>query len=139
VLFRILLIVPVALGLAACNPFESAVVSTCELLIKKRLLAPSMYRRVTARESQASITGEEYRTRIRDFGSRDPNYAKDGAHVSEAWVEYDSPNAYGTPVRGLGHCQYFAATEREPSDGVMELLMLLNGQTHINWLVSRLR
>ncbi len=60
-----------------------------------------------------------------------------GYEMASVFVDYEAANAFGTPVKGLGHCE---AKVRE-ADDVRELkpeTIRINGRTNFRFLMDQL-
>lgn len=120
-------------------------VSACEEAIQKRLKAPSAYKRINLRASERKLTEDEYKKYL------------DGQHESDAvksisirafhegdntpkefsyQIEYDAPNAFGTPIRSLSECTYISANGTKPDS---YLFVSIDGQTTTDWLIDMAR
>ncbi|MGV8856457.1 MAG: hypothetical protein ACOH2L_17655 [Devosia sp.] len=128
--------------IVVARPFDSPLVKACEEIFKMQLRSPSGYSRVDAIDSIQPITIREwvYLTRP-DRLTEDPLTERQAKRMEEAgqvpawlttYVEYDAPNAYGTPIRGTIECKYLSK-DSSPRDA-SRYDIVVNGKTLLEWL-----
>jgi hypothetical protein len=102
--------------LVGCYPFDSPFVKACESELKSRLRSPSGFKRISLRfEDQKDISVKDYIDNILSHDQEVDPWVKDDLESKRkipakftAFIEYDAPNAYGTPVRGVAMCEYYS-------------------------------
>ncbi len=134
---------------SSCSFFGSSFEAACEDVIKERLLAPSAYKRVSVDRSDHRMTRDEYVAYLQT--SDDPEVVKKANLKSfdegnykpttlRAYIKYDAPNAYGTPIRGTSVCEYFSDSGNESHDrGFYRLVVEVDGDSQTDWLVKRVK
>jgi hypothetical protein len=133
----------------SCSFFESKFELACEDVVKSRLLAPSAYKRISIERDDQLLTREEYVAYLADRNESDVmtklylkgfDDGQDKPSKLRAFITYDAPNAFGTPIRGTSECEYVSNSGKEDSDrNFYRLLVKVDGDDQNSWLVKRLK
>jgi hypothetical protein len=133
------------LVLTGCKLSASPLVTACEIALKKRLAAPSKYRRISVTERQMPILLEAYLSEnepsetIRRFYR---GMASEGLGEkpikSLATIEYEAANTLGVPIRSFAECSYDSINKQTASE-VSEHTVKVNGKTHSDYLLSEVK
>jgi hypothetical protein len=116
-------------------------VFACEVLIKERLKSPSGYKRIATREYKDSTTVDKliksgfFNDRIiegTDVTTLKLLYSK--AVLMTTFIDYDAPNSFGTPVRGLAMCEY--VSRPEDTNDIDTMRLKLDGQTSMQYMLN---
>ena len=111
----------VGLALASCGSARE--VAACEEFIKGELRSPSTYRRISVKsydgpiserakaqlseaEARRAVDNPEWAKFRKERDANAPAGEKAAETMRDVYVEFDSDNAYGTPVRGLQRCGF---------------------------------
>ena len=95
--------------------FDSPVTKACEEALRGRLKSPSGYKRISIRaDGHESISPEilEKYYKLAEAQSLTPfdkSMLASGVYKPEVYyqlIEYDAPNGFGVPLRGLADCEY---------------------------------
>lgn len=100
-----------AVAVAGCNPFEPKLNTVCEELVKERLRSPSAYERVRLTALDEIVSAEAYEAGYGYILTTSQRAVIEGGanpHRHTVIVEYDAPNAYGTPVRSAARCVHYS-------------------------------
>jgi hypothetical protein len=135
------LLIPI---LSSCDFFDSKMVTACEQVLKNRLLAPSEHRRIEIQQSEEPIGRADYQRYFTEGSSTIIQEALtkdfDRGHVKpvmyEILITYDTPNAYGTPIRGISRCQY--PTSDGDASRAARFSVIGDGETNTEWLRKQL-
>lgn len=130
--------------LTGCKPSDAKLVSLCEDQIKDALRSPSGYKRIDVKSFSDNLTVEQYAAHQKKHGLETTPFELELIEKSgkppvrfTAYVEYDAPNAFGTPVRGTEVCEYVS------SDGTLKWLsevnILVGGKTKTERLTDQLQ
>lgn len=139
------------------SSYEEAFLDACDHAIKGRLLSPAGYDRVEAigfRQRPATLdeylgwTNSWIRSLDRAENKADPNslkrhnnrveqFSKTNHTISEAFIKYNSPNAFGTLIRGGGNCTLVDASPTSIDD-LERLLVRINGLTDLQWTLKQI-
>ncbi|TPI34654.1 hypothetical protein FJW08_03515 [Mesorhizobium sp. B3-2-1] len=125
------------------NPFESAMIKSCEMVLKKRLLAPTGYRRIEVTEMSDPLSLQEYLqerhlttddervifTRMYNDGAAGKNQPTKFTQI----ITYDAPNAYGTPVRGMSQYRSIDASKASAA----WYSVIVDNFTETGWLADQ--
>jgi hypothetical protein len=114
-------------ALTSCDYFRgSEEVRACRVFTKDQLRSPATYREVRANTLDSLISEADLRTRY----LADPNDEVDRMvmamarghqlQIRSVILEYDADNAYGTPIRGLGGCDFLLIDGRIWGSGSLE-------------------
>jgi hypothetical protein len=130
--------------LSGCNVFDSKLVAACETALKERLKAPSGYKRIKVAEYQREISIDQYAQFRYDeekplsqdrivlmkktaSGSKMPT-------VFQAFIDYDAPNSYGTPLRSLAQCEHVSS---DGSNDVDARSVRVNGLNSFEFMLEK--
>ncbi|GGG77714.1 hypothetical protein GCM10011415_28300 [Salipiger pallidus] len=144
-------------GLASTPDFlksrDGKFISACEDTLKKRLKAPSTYRRLSdphIAESVATLDdykgwtdNPEKKASDQDRQARNPKLAEmqaaqtrrfllDEHTLKRAIIEYEAANSYGTPIRGYALCTFADPSPESFSDFDRQNVMI-DGRTAFEW------
>ncbi|MCH4560325.1 hypothetical protein [Mesorhizobium jarvisii] len=127
------------------NPFESSMTKSCENVLKKRLRSPAGYKRIGITESQSPLSLEDYlkANYVKDDDGRtiftqlynSESAKKDPPTMFTLFIEYDAPNAYGTPIRSTSMCQY--ASISSSKSNASDFAVVVDNFTQTQWLVDQ--
>lgn len=138
-----------ALLLSNCNYSDSKMVKACETALKERLLAPSSYKRIEIDERKLTTNHELYEARLIKRSQRDPSFTEENIKdhldrfdkglsnpiVFAVFIEYDSANIYGTPMRYHAACGYL--DDSGDSTQATEYTVEINGKIVDEWRQSK--
>jgi hypothetical protein len=127
----------------------------CEQEIKDRLRSPATYHRISFEIRTDILSAVRYQKIATDELSYDQspeiikferNSIERTAKGIEAGtakpymlfgeIEYDAANAYGTPVRSIAVCEWFARTD---SSKMYDFAVKVDGLTHIDYLTQAIK
>ncbi len=141
-----LLLSAALLLLSGCSFGDSKLLATCEAEVKARLLAPAGYHRIEAKEYSEDMTIEAW---MAASMAADPTmkgvYDVDAAAMKRdgktpkklsAFITYDAPNAYGTPIRGVSACEYLTVDGQVDDNAKYEIQV--DQLTHLQWYRKQL-
>ncbi|SER57600.1 hypothetical protein SAMN03159406_00537 [Rhizobium sp. NFR03] len=105
------------LGLGSGGATAGDLISACEQSLADHLVAPAGYHRVSATQTQKTVSRDDYHRML--IAKIDYSYEKteqglreyDAGKVPEEFsvhLVYDAPNAFNAPVRGVVDCVYVA-------------------------------
>ncbi|MES0168054.1 hypothetical protein NKJ87_19025 [Mesorhizobium sp. M0027] len=128
------------------NPFVSPMTRACEVVLKKRLLAPAGYKRVEITENSEPLSLDDY---LKDRNTtseserllwtrmyNDDIVGKNPPTKFTLFISYDAPNAYGTPVRGLSMCEYRSISASKSNAAWYSVIV--DNFTQTGWLKDQL-
>ncbi len=131
-------------ALTGCDSNKSDFLAGCESAIKDTLRSPSGYKQINVEyvtreltyEAYTQYIGKEatsklYKTQIDALKS-----GKNNPLLLQATVEFDAPNAFGTPVRGMSICEYVVTGKGQK---VIAPLIKVNGKTKTDLLADQVR
>ncbi|AFL51372.1 hypothetical protein ABIE78_002802 [Sinorhizobium fredii] len=134
-------------ALSGCNFFDSELVTACEESLKKRLRSPSRYERIEIVRSEAKMDPQAFAKRVAGRTDIPTSYFKskmqeyDNGQVSPkvftVIISYDAPNAYGTPIRSVAHCEYISNYGDDSQ--ASEVTVSIDGQTYMEWLIEGMK
>lgn len=144
---KVFVVISGSLLLSGCNPLESKLISACESVFKERLRSPSGYQRVKVDEYRTEISGDEWleNANARETAIVGANQITADAIVKYGWqpavyrvfVEHDTPNAFGTPIRGTFMCEFYSYDGT--MDDLSERWVQVDGFTHHDWEMEQIR
>ncbi len=129
-------------GAVGLGLFDPAMLKSCEGVLRQRLLAPSQYARVDYRMSSTPISIDDYIRRLAWVGAQpgdaDRAIAQYGEPtLFEVVIQFDAPNAFGTPIRQRALCDAVDTSSTFSSSS--DTFLRVDEKTHIQWLVSQVR
>jgi len=140
-------VIACAMTVSSCSIFESKFNSACEDGIKKRLLAPSGYKRIALQRRDEVLTRDEFVAHMAATNTPEgamksdlESFDKGRLPVTKftAVIEYDAPNAYGTPIRFTSICEYVSETGKDDQErDFYALFLTIDGETDNQWLIRR--
>ncbi len=105
-------VVAVAVMLGGCEKVDIKLLRLCEEKLKETLLAPSGYKKIrsnyTVHQNPEVVAISMLLGRV-GFTAEEQEDIKNKKRIPaiiEFIIEYDSPNQYGTPIRGKWECDY---------------------------------
>jgi hypothetical protein len=124
--------------ITGCNRENSKFLDLCEAAIKSQLRSPSGYKRIDWKFEKTLLSPDQYLGKLEKQGKAVGNELtkfeidalRNGRYNPAAFsgvVEYDAPNAFGTPIRGNSTCDYLSLSGN--LDHLGEVNIKVNGKS----------
>jgi hypothetical protein len=124
----------------------------CEGVLKKRLKAPSTYRRVSVNSNEKPVgLGDYFAAQAAKFSKDDPTLMKDLSDANirrlnkssdhatnfQVFITYDAENSFGAPLRGTALCEYISKSGSDSEASALDVTV--DGKTQFDFVMTGLK